>query len=88
MVALDAKYHAKCLVSLYNRARKAKNEGHSDEANITSGIAFAELVMYIEDQIDDSKAPVFKLNDLSQLYVSRMEKFGTKNHLGECIPQG
>ena len=34
--------------------------------------------MYIEDQIDDNKAPVFKFSDLSQLYISRMEQLGTK----------
>ena len=28
MVALDAKYHSKCLVGLYNRARKAKSKEH------------------------------------------------------------
>ncbi len=27
MVALEAKYHTKCLVGLYNRARKAKAKG-------------------------------------------------------------
>jgi len=67
MMALEAKYHAKCLVSLYNRARKAKEEEHTDEMEAK---AFAELVMYIEEQIDEEKAPVFKLNDLSQLYIS------------------
>ena len=40
-------------------------------------LLFAELVMYIEDQIDN-KAPDFKLSDLSQLYVSRMGQLGTK----------
>ena len=50
MVALEAKYHTKCLVGLYNRARKAK-EGFkdTDERKVASGIAFAELVMYIEE---------------------------------------
>ena len=67
MMALEAKYHTKCLVSLYNRARKAKEEEHTDEMEAK---AFAELVMYIEEQIDEEKAPVFKLNDLSQLYIS------------------
>ena len=49
MVALEAKYHTKCLVSLYNRAQKTKVEGHRDmdEKEALSGIAFAELVMYI-----------------------------------------
>ena len=82
MVALEAKYHTKCLVGLYNRARKTKAEGHkgTDEKELISGIAFAELVMYIEEtrQLDEEIAPVFKLSDLAQLYMSRMEQLGVK----------
>ena len=82
MVALEAKYHTKCLVSLYNRARKAKAEGHTDinETEALSGIALAELVMYIEEmrQLDEKRAPVFKLSDLAQLYTSRLEQLGVK----------
>ena len=82
VVALEAKYHTKCLVGLYNRARKAKTEGLkcTDEKEIISGIAFAELVMYIEEtrQMDEEIAPVFKLCDLAQLYMSRMEQLGVK----------
>ena len=49
MVALKAKYHTKCLVSLYNSARKTKAEGYrdTDEKVALSGNAFAELVIYI-----------------------------------------
>ena len=82
MVALDAKYHSKCLVGLYNRARKVKSkeQGRSSEEEIASRIAFAELVMYIEEihNSDDKHAPIFKLCDLAQLYVSRMEQLGVK----------
>ena len=64
MVALDAKYHAKCLVGLYNRARKAKAKGYmsTGEKEVVSRLAFAELVMYIEETrySDEDKAPVFK----------------------------
>ena len=47
MVALEAKYHTKCLVGLYNRARKVKSIGlnSASEEEVTSRIAFAELVM-------------------------------------------
>jgi len=53
MMALEAKYYTKCLVSLYNYARKAKEEEHTDEME---AVVFAELVMYIEEQIDEEKA--------------------------------
>ena len=74
MVALEAKYHTKCLVGLYNHARKAKDEKFKDidDRKVASGIASAELVMYIKEtqQMDKERAPVFKLNDLAQLYMS------------------
>ena len=62
MVALEAKYHSKCLAGLYNRARTVKSDGDGiDEMNEFSGIAFAELVMYIEEvcQADEVGAPIF-----------------------------
>lgn len=75
MVALEAKYHIKCLVSLYNHARKVKGEaqqGTNHESEI-SGIVFAELVMYIEEtRVDTGIAPLFKLVDLANLYKSIM----------------
>lgn len=81
MVAQDAKYHSKCLASLYNRARSVKSRGEvTDKTDEFSGIAFAELVIYIEEvrQADELGAPVFKLSDLAQLYSSRMEQLGVK----------
>ena len=81
MVAIEAKYHPRCLVGLYNRARKANLEGLEDNGQghtaSTSGVVFAELVLYIEEtRQHDGSAPVFKLAELSQLYKSRMEQLG------------
>ena len=47
MVALEAKYHTKCLLALYNRARKVQVEqqGAYSEDDEISGIVFAELVI-------------------------------------------
>ncbi len=40
---------------------------------VNQGIAFAELVSYIEDsRMDDLFAPVFKLTDLVNLYSTRL----------------
>ena len=82
MVALEAKYHTKCLEGLYNRARKVMAKGlkSTGEEEVMSRIAFTELVMYIEEThySDEDKAPVFKLSDLAQLYVSRTEQLGIK----------
>jgi len=81
MVAQEAKYHRNCLLNLYNRARKTREmagKGADNERTI-AGLAFAELVMFIEDaHVDDEVAPVFKLADLVQLYTARMEQLGVK----------
>ena len=83
MVALEAKYHTRYLVDLYNRAQKARKANRSkgtDEREMLSRIVFAELVLYIEEvrQHDEGRAPVFKLNDLAQLYMTRLEQLGIK----------
>ena len=50
MIALEAKYHQKCLVNLYNRARALEStvSNKSCDAHL-HGIAFAELVAFMED---------------------------------------
>ena len=49
IVALKAKYRMNCLMGLYNRARRAKQEERevSGKEDLPA-IAFAVLVMYIE----------------------------------------
>ena len=80
MVALEAKYHQKCLRDLYHRARKHKSKEilETDEEITIMGIVFAEIVMYIEEARNYESAPVFKLADLADLYKSRMEQHGIK----------
>lgn len=82
MIVLESKYHAKCLASLYYRASTVQTG--QDEANnldnMPHGIAFAELVTYIEESRleDPTTSPVFKLADLSNLYSSRIKQLGLK----------
>ena len=78
MVAQDAEYHVKCLVSLYNRARGTETySAESDADAVNHGIAFAELVSYIEDaRMDNLVAPIFKLSDLVSLYSNRLKQLG------------
>ena len=80
MVALEAKYHAKCLASLYYRASMVQDQKTDDLDNMFYGIAFAELITYIEERRleDATVAPVFKLADLSKLYSSRLDQLGIK----------
>jgi len=80
LIAQDAQYHVQCLVSLYNRvrAKEAKPSSDSDVYTMNEGIAFAELVSYIEDCcLDSTTAPVFKLADLVNMYSTRLIQLGT-----------
>lgn len=47
MVVLKARYHASCLLKLYNKCRPA-NSGCSSENSKDKSQAFAELVCYME----------------------------------------
>ena len=56
LIAKAAKHHIHCLVSLYNRARRAKESYEKqDSSPINEGIALAELVAYIEDARADNE---------------------------------
>jgi len=98
MIAIGAMYHKNCLSSLYNRARLAAKEGHDEDDSCLHGIAFAELVSFIEDRIsDEDSAFVFKLTDIAELYQVRLQQLGVtvkkrihttrlKNRLLTAIP--
>ena len=71
-------YHLPCLVSLYNRARETTTSEDTNADALNHGIAFAELVSYIEDCRKDTElAPIFKLTDLISLYTTRLKQLGT-----------
>jgi len=78
MIAIEAKYHKNCLSTLYNKARQATfHDSTGDEDNRLHGIAFAELVAFMEEvSSDEDNAPVFKLADLAQLYKVKLEQLG------------
>ena len=79
MIAIEAKYHSKCLVSLYNRARSLKQqqvaEASNAEAVELSELAFAELVAYIEDVLEEDEPSLLTLSDLVKFYTSRLQHF-------------
>ena len=77
MIAIEAKYHHDCLRSLYNRARQATPKGNDEDDSCLHGIAFAELVVFLEDMKSvEENAPIFKLKDIAQLYKDRLEQLG------------
>ena len=80
LVALEAKYHAPCLASLYKKAGTIRDGDEEDEMipRRPEGIALAELVSYIEESRMASAAelPVFKLAELADKYTSRLAQLG------------
>ena len=62
MIAIEAKYRSKCLAELYNKARYAKQVCNESDDSQLHGIAFAELVAFMEDFcMEQNISPVFKL---------------------------
>ena len=81
MVAIEAKYHNRCLVLLYNRVRTVQKPDKQckSTADVISAVVLAELVTYIEESArEEDTAPVFKLADLNKLYTTRMEQLGVE----------
>ena len=78
LVAIEAKYYNACLTSLSNRARAIDTEVKDDDHTLQlEGIAFAELVVFIEDsRSEEDVIPIHKLVDLSNMYTSRLKQLG------------
>ena len=80
MIALEAKYHPRCLVTLYHKAAALKMKDKHDKSDVNHGIPLAELLAYIEDARMEDIAPIIKLSDLVKLYSSRLEHLGVEQH--------
>ena len=77
MIAIEAKYHQNVLCSLYNRARQEAPKYNDGQESCLHGIAFAELVAFLEDtNNNEDNAPVFKLIDIALLYKVILEQLG------------
>ena len=84
MIAIEAKYHKKCMTNVTNRHRVFLRQsqdcqsGEEDEKN--EDIAFVELISFMESFIDDGKY-VLTLTELHQLYINRLQDFGIKKEV-------
>lgn len=90
MIAIEAQYHAKCPVSMYNDVRSLEIKSKSeDEKSMSSshGIVFASLVSYLEEhRASGETAPVFKLDDLGNLYSEKLLELGiSKQYLNVVV---
>ena len=81
LIEQRAKYHAKCLVALYNKAARTVENEESRERRLKRechGIALAQLIDYIDESKnnDEGVVPFFKLSDLTKLYTERLQSLG------------
>ncbi|KAK3909702.1 Cis-prenyltransferase 4, chloroplastic [Frankliniella fusca] len=71
VIALEAKYHLKCLTKLYNKARRMSKKGHGPNIDVMcEGIAFSDLAAYIHRKAEEGK--VMKLAQLVTMYQERL----------------
>lgn len=93
MMTVEAKYHALCLTGLYNKLRDTETndsiETSGNQMNPFSshiagkhgfiGLAFAQLVVYIEEVKSDTVIlPIFKLARLTDMYSKRLQELGVE----------
>ena len=77
LIALEAKYHAKCLAGLYNKCRSLNNQPHTSSSETTChGTALAKLISYIQDSRSEENIKLFKLANLTKLYEDRLIQLG------------
>ena len=80
-MALEAKYHAKCLVALYTKAERAESVNKasvsSRHESMCHAIALADIVSYMEDcKYDQSVIPVFPMPEIVNMHSDRLKQLG------------
>ena len=82
LIAVEAKYHAACLVKLYNRARQLKKQC-SDATDSSSvdleELAFAELIGYIVECLEQEAPGVLTLSELVKFYQCKLKEVGAES---------
>ena len=86
LIAMEAKYHLTCLTKLRNRyrshTRKAGQAAENTDEKMNESRAFVELTSYIEKSVD-SGTLLFKLNEVHDLYVTRLKELGIKKQVNK-----
>ncbi len=76
LIAIEAKYHLKCLSAYRNKYRssqRAKKDCTVDRfSSIVKAKSFVELISHIEEGIENGQF-IFKLSELHTLYVNRLK---------------
>ena len=79
LIAIEAKYHAACLVKLYNRARPLKKQcsNATDSSSVDlEEVAFVELIGYIEECLEQEAPGVLTLSELVKFYQCKLKEVG------------
>jgi hypothetical protein len=83
LIVIEAKYHAKRLVSLYNRASRFKapttNPVPASSPTGLDELAFAELIAYIDEQLEYEDAPVLRHSDIVKFFSSILLELGIES---------
>lgn len=79
LIAIEVRYHAKCLVGLYNRARQSNSPTtkHTVKSQVElDELAFAELIAYVDESLEIENIAVLKLSDLVRFFSSKLQELG------------
>ncbi|KAK3889082.1 hypothetical protein Pcinc_006957 [Petrolisthes cinctipes] len=86
VVTQELKYHAPCLVALYNQEcdflRAQEREQAQHDCQEAHPIAFSELITYINEikvTSSNDNPPIFKLTELTKLYGQRLQQLGIES---------
>lgn len=77
LITIEAKYHAACLVKLYNRARPLQKQCSyaTDSSSVDlEELAFAELKGYIEECLEQEAPGVLTLSELVKFYQCKLRE--------------
>ena len=92
IVAIEAKYHRACLVGYnktYGSFLSQKSQPENVEKEQSKAQAFAELVAYMENSVEDG-TNIFKLGQLADIYEKRLKMLGhpisfNRSHLNKKL---
>ena len=79
LIAVVAKYHAKCLVGLYNRARQSnsptRKRAVKSQVDLDE-LALVERIAYVDESLEIENVALLKLSDLVKFFSSRLQELG------------
>ena len=85
VIAGDTKYHNQCLTSFKNKHRAmcrqtVSDSGEQSDHKAATAQAFAELISYIETEVENGKF-MHKLMDLYSIYSKRLKEMGIETEV-------